>query len=265
MFEEYVKKLSDNGKKLISDGYFITDVEDTKALDSIRDSFLSFLEKGWGLKTDDLSNIHKIVPLDILNEVRYGFFRHINSPKSEFTTNYLNLAKKSMYDVVGNELAGNRTVNFSIQFPNDESSLLPIHSDMFSGESEFQVNLWIPLVDAFDTNAMFFFNPDFSNKLSRDINKYENTGIDDLLNKNPDEYQFLNVNYGQVLIFTSGCLHGNIINKTNKTRLSLNCRYKNLFSPYNEYEENEKKLGSFYEPVTVKAASIIGFRYNLGK
>jgi len=265
MFEEYVKKLSNNGRKLIDDGYFITDVEDITALDSIRDRFLSFLKKEWSFQTDNLGDLHKIVPLDVLNEVRYGFFKHLNSQKSEFTMKYLNLAKKAMFDVVGNEIAGNRTVNFSMQFPKDQSSLLPIHSDMFSGESEFQVNLWIPLVDAFDTNAMFFFNPEFSYSLSRDINKYENTGIDSLLDENPNEYKFLNVKYGQALIFSSGCLHGNVVNKTNKTRLSFNCRYKNLFSPYNEFEENEKKLGSFYEPVIVRAASIFGFRYKLGK
>ena len=43
------------------------------------------------------------------------------------------------------------------------------------------------------------------------------------------------------------------------------CRYKNIFSPYNEFEENEKKIGSFYEPINLKVASIIGFEHQFGK
>ena len=78
-----------------------------------------------------------------------------------------------MFDVVGTEIAGNRTLNFSIQVPNDETSLLPIHSDVFSGESEFQVNLWVPMVDVFDTNSMFIFNPQFSRNVLRNIKNYE--------------------------------------------------------------------------------------------
>ncbi len=57
----------------------------------------------------------------------------------------------------------------------------------------------------------------------------------------------------------------NVINNTNKTRISFNCRYKNIFSPYSESEENEKKIGSFYEPINLKVASIIGFEHEFGK
>ena len=183
----------------------------------------------------------------------------------EIVSKYLGLARESIYDTVGDEIAGNRTLNFSIQLPNDKSSLLPIHSDMFSGESEFQINLWVPIVDAFKTNSMFIFNPEFSNNILQNINKYESKGINYFLDRYKKEYAFIKINYGQVLIFTPTCLHGNVENKTDKTRISFNCRYKNLFSPYNEYEENEKKIGSFYEPINLKVASIIGLEHRFGK
>ena len=32
-----------------------------------------------------------------------------------------------------------------IQMPQDNTSILPSHADTFSGESSYQINLWVPL------------------------------------------------------------------------------------------------------------------------
>ena len=47
--------------------------------------------------------------------------------------------------ICGNELAMQRKVNLSMQVPKDDSSLLPVHSDVWSGCSPFEVVLWMPL------------------------------------------------------------------------------------------------------------------------
>jgi len=38
----------------------------------------------------------------------------------------------------------------------------------------------------------------------------------------------------------------------------MNCRFKGAFTPY-----AEKKLGEFFEPITLRAASRIGLSYEL--
>ena len=48
----------------------------------------------------------------------------------------------------GNELAVQKKINLSIQLPNDSSSILPIHTDVWSGNSPFELVLWIPLAPA---------------------------------------------------------------------------------------------------------------------
>ena len=53
---------------------------------------------------------------------------------------------------------------------------------------------------------------------------------------------------------------GNIINKENETRWTMNCRFKSIFTPY-----ADKKIGEFYEPITLKAASKRGISYKLPK
>ena len=40
--------------------------------------------------------------------------------------------------ILGNELAMQIRINLSIQLPKDDSSLLPIHSDVWSGDSPFE-------------------------------------------------------------------------------------------------------------------------------
>ena len=40
-------------------------------------------------------------------------------------------------------------INLSIQLPNDKSSLLPIHSDTWSGDSPFETVVWIPMVNCY--------------------------------------------------------------------------------------------------------------------
>ena len=64
--------------------------------------------------------------------------------------------------------------------------------------------------------------------------------------------------YGSVLLFSQNLMHGNRINREYETRWSMNCRFKSLFSPY-----ADKKLGEFFEPVTLRPASRLGLGYAL--
>ena len=67
---------------------------------------------------------------------------------------------------------------------------------------------------------------------------------------------WIKINYGQILIFNQNLPHGNIINKEKETRFSFNCRFKSIFTPY-----GDKKIGEFFDPITLKPASKIGMIY----
>jgi sporadic carbohydrate cluster 2OG-Fe(II) oxygenase len=259
MLEKFTKSLSKDSNELINKGFIKFKIEDTNYLESIKNKFIKFLFRDYQIKINNLSELHKHLDYNKVNKLRLAFYNEINHD-TDFSINYLDLGINKITDIVGTELAGNKKVNLSIQMPEDESSSLPIHCDTFSGESEFQINLWVPLTNCYDTNSMFIFNPDFSLKINQNLIKYEESGLDLLLEDNKEEYEFLNCKYGEGIIFTPTCLHGNITNSTESTRISFNCRYKNIFSPYADKEENEKKLGSFYKLISPKAATIIGLK-----
>ena len=73
--------------------------------------------------------------------------------------------------IIGNELVMQKNINLSIQLPKDESSLLPIHSDTWSGDSPFESVLWIPLVNCFKTKSMFILDSKVINKFNKSFFK----------------------------------------------------------------------------------------------
>jgi len=60
------------------------------------------------------------------------------------------------------------------------------------------------------------------------------------------------------LLFNQSLPHGNRVNLENETRWSMNCRFKSIFSPY-----GDKKLGEFFQPITLKKVSELAMNYKL--
>ena len=147
-------------------------------------------------------------------------------------------------------------VNLSIQFPEDDSSLLPVHSDTWSGDSPYEVVVWIPMVDCYKTKAMYLLLAEDSKKLIQNFHSRAGKNSEELYQSIKDEVKFLNINYGEVMVFDQGYPHGNRINQENETRWSMNCRFKGVFTPY-----GDKKIGEFFEPISLRAASRIGMNY----
>ena len=70
-----------------------------------------------------------------------------------------------------------------------------------------------------------------------------------------DELVWIEVSYGDVLIFSPNLFHGNVLNVTEESRWSMNVRITGLFTPYGTAE---KKLGSYYLPITTRVVSRVG-------
>ena len=89
-----------------------------------------------------LDNIHKKIKVKNLNDLRVNIMRKINNDK-KFKKFTYEISKDLLNSLVGNELVMQKRINLSIQLPNDKSSLLPVHSDTWSGLSPFEVVVWI--------------------------------------------------------------------------------------------------------------------------
>jgi len=210
--------------------------------------------------TKIFNNFHKLINLKELNSLRFNIYKQINIG-DEFSKTYYQIAKDYLDDLVGNELSMQKKINLSIQMPKDKDSLLDLHSDIYAGESPFQVVVWIPLVDAYDSKSMFFTKPSHNKKMNEKLLNTNNYTTKEMYNKNKKNFKFLNIKYGDILIFSPLILHGNTINKTKETRFSLNCRFKSLLTPYDVTVKSHRNIPNFYKPLNIKPMTKIGFNY----
>jgi sporadic carbohydrate cluster 2OG-Fe(II) oxygenase len=161
---------------------------------------------------------------------------------------------------VGNELAMQRRVNLSIQYPEDDTALLPVHADTWSGDSPFEVVVWVPLVDCFGTKAMYILPPEANDVLKTDFANLSKGNSERLFDAIADDLIWIEIKRGEVLIFNQTLPHGNRVNAEKQTRWSMNCRFKSVFTPY-----ADKKIGEFFEPITLRPVSKLGLDYELPK
>ena len=244
-------------KTFLNRGYLVEKVEDSKSLNYINNVIQKKIQKLLKTKKKiNFNHLHKIINEKNLNKIRLSLINHINSDKN-FKDNYFNIAKKMLEEIVGNELAIQNNINLSIQLPNDESSLLPLHSDTWSGDSPFESVLWIPLVNCYNTKSMFILNSKKLKNFNKNFNSKKIKSVSDLYNKYKKDLKFIKIDHGQYLLFNQNLPHGNLVNRTKETRISLNCRFKGLFTPY-----SQKELGSFFSPLKLRAATKIGLEYN---
>ena len=241
-------------EEFTNQGFIIREAADKNALNKIQKFAIDLLSKRGGKSLDQT---HEIVDYGELNKFRLKVINEINS-QPWFREAYYLVAKPYLDLLVGNELAMQSRVNLSIQLPEDDSSLLPLHADTWSGDSPFEVVVWVPLVDCFKTKSMYLLPPKAAENLSVDFKFHADGDSEELFNSIKNDINWIKINYGEVLIFNQSYPHGNRINEENETRWSLNCRFKGLFTPY-----KDKKIGEFFEPITLRPVSKIAMNYKL--
>jgi sporadic carbohydrate cluster 2OG-Fe(II) oxygenase len=243
-------------KTFLDKGYIISKVENISSLKYISSLVIKATNQQLREhKIKDLNKIHKIISVEKLNNFRLGVIKKINKDKF-LRYHYFNIAREYLYILVGNELMMQKNINLSIQLPNDNSSLLPIHSDVWSGDSPYEINLWIPLVNCYKTKAMYILEQKNYSSFKKKMNENKYYSSQDIFNLVKNKVRWLTVNYGEFLIFNQGLPHGNIVNIEKETRWSMNCRFKGIFSPY-----GDKKVGEFFMPITARAISEIGINF----
>ena len=246
----------DFSKAFYKKGFIIGNIENLNFLKKIENEIIKITLKFLNDKRKNffLENLHKYIEYEKINSLRVNVYKQLNQ-KKWFRDAYFNLAKNSIENIVGDELVMQNNINFSFQLPNDHTSQLSMHADSLSGESVFQIVLWVPLMNVKNTNSMYILNKKESIENIKNLKKYQSQGMYKIYLNNKKKIKFLTVKKNQFLLFSPNLLHGNVINKENTTRISMNCRFKSLFSPYSKKNHFGKRLGYFYSPLNIKPAT----------
>jgi sporadic carbohydrate cluster 2OG-Fe(II) oxygenase len=246
----------------LRNGYVIIPAESREDLDRIRDLLADIAAAYLKLPLPEdkgafLDHIHEKVDVQRLNDLRLAVIREMNE-ESWTRVSYFNTARRALEVLVGNELAMQLRINLSIQLPDDDSSLLPVHADVWSGDSPYEVVLWVPYVHVYGTKTMYILPRQKDAGYQARMGELKLTSAEQLFRTIESDLTWLDIPYGNVLLFTQNVMHGNIVNREPETRWSSNCRFKSVFSPY-----HDKKLGEFFEPILVRPATAIGASYRL--
>ncbi|MBX7199336.1 MAG: hypothetical protein K1X51_08140 [Rhodospirillaceae bacterium] len=251
------------GARFLDAGYVVFPAEDRAALDSLRlataQAAARVLETALPADIGQfLDTIHERVRVSGLNALRLAVLEALLADPA-FRPAYLACGRRMIEAIVGNELAMQRSIGLSVQLPQDDSSLLPLHSDTWGSEcSPFEVVLWIPLVDCRRTKTMFLLPPENDRKWRARLNEFESQSIEGLFKAVEPELTWVDIDYGNVLLFTPTVMHGNRVNREATTRWSFNMRFKGLFTPY-----ANKRLGDYFTPVEIKPASQVGLSFDM--
>ena len=140
-------KEAELNRQFLEAGYIKGKVEDRESLEKIRQTIEHLVADYFGETIphhgDLLNQIHHRVKPSDLNKLRVHIIQKMND-EPWLRIEYFKLARSMLETIVGNELAMQLRVNLSMQLPNDDSSLLPVHADVWSGDSPFEVVVWLP-------------------------------------------------------------------------------------------------------------------------
>ena len=249
-------------KRFLEAGYIITATEDRKALAAIQHKTVAAAATVVGIPTPTdqthfLDHFHEHVEVNRLNEMRLAVLARLLND-SEFRALYFACGRKLIETIVGSELAMQRGIGLSIQMPGDDSSLLLLHSDTWGSEcSPFEVVFWVPLVDCTRTKSMFLLPPEADRRWRKRIHEFEKRGTEALYQAVEPELEWVDIRFGEVMLFTPTLMHGNRVNREPTTRWSFNIRFKGLFTPY-----ANKTLGEYFAPHTIAPASRVGLEFD---
>jgi len=247
-------------RRFLSEGFVTTPADDRAGLDRIQrraaELAADFLRLPASNNPQDLlDTIHSRVSVADLNGLRMHVIGGLNAEPWMRPT-YFRLARLAIETIVGNELCMQRRVNLSIQLPADDSSLLATHSDVWSGDSPFEVVVWVPLVDVYRTKSMYLLPPSVNGEMQDRMASLRSG--EELYKTIRPHLVWIDIPYGHVMVFNQTLMHGNRVNEEKSTRWSMNCRFKSILSPY-----ADKRFGEFFEPISLRPATRIGMQYKL--
>ena len=237
-------------------GYEIYKIEDLALLNKVRNKIYLKFRKIFDLKEKNpeigFNNFHKLINKQSkkkINEKRLKLIAEINNI-SNLGELIFNLFSKEIINLFGSDILIQKNINLVIQMPNDPNPS-EIHRDA-PLNSSYEIVLWLPLVNCFNSKAMYLLDYESTKKSIKFLKDNKSNWIkfekkSKKISKNPP------VNFGEALLFHSGLLHGSDINKEKETRISLNLRFKNLFSP-----SGLKNQLQYYRPINISNITKIG-------
>lgn len=182
-------------------------------------------KRGWEL--DDLQYLHKAIPTGEVYKVTKELCADTGMP--EFRK-MLNRFVKEVIAIKGEmepPLAVQRFVNVRVMLPNKPLGIFPFHTGILYGHGLGSRSLWMPLTDVSSDEMRNASMQIMGIKRSRELvayardNKLTSSQMSELFGKESVQCKCCP---GSLIFFSQENIHGNFLNDTGKTRVSIDFR-----------------------------------------
>ena len=237
-------------------GYAVIEADEPLHLENLRKEIFSITKEVFQLPDAEpeagFNNFHKnlkAMSLGELNKLKIDLIQRItlscNTSELVFKA-----FERSITMILGPDILAQKGCNLVLQPPLDPNPS-ELHRDT-PANSPYELVVWVPLVKAYATKTMYILTADDTKK-AFDFLEKSPMEWDEFERKSKTLSKVANVDFGKALIFNASLLHGSEINSENETRVSLNIRYKNLFSP-----SGFKNQLHFFKPIKISDFTRIG-------
>jgi sporadic carbohydrate cluster protein (TIGR04323 family) len=183
--------------------------------------------RGFGYGIRDLESLHETVPAE---EV-YVLSKRLCDATNEL--GFRPLVRDFILDAIAphaglvGPIAVQRFLNVRIMLPNRPQGVFPFHTGLLYGHGRASRSLWMPMTDvsgpANRTASMQIIHLDRSRELLTQASQ-SRLSIDEMSELFGRESQPVQAGPGQVCLFGQENIHGNYVNQTGKTRVSIDFR-----------------------------------------
>jgi hypothetical protein len=190
----------------------------------------------WEGDTIPLENLHTLEHYDLLvrekDQSTIWHKRYYEKYKEQFLPIYLELIKELKDGFNYNSVIYQTIPTFRVQLANGNLAVGEWHKDKDYNHNTNEITFWMPFVNTNEFNTIW-------------MESKEDMG----------DYKPYTVNYGEILVFNgSNLLHGNKLNKSNDTRVSVDFRLvdPNKFIPNQNGSINTKTkfdIGGYFEKI----------------
>lgn len=251
-----------NFEHFFQNGFQVINCDDFTKVTDIRSNICNSIRKFIHEKSEDdeflINNLHEFTNFKNIsdsefNEKRNLLIRDINT-HYQITQNIYESYQNSIRYLLGSDILGQKFANVTIQKPLDNYPTCA-HRDS-PPNSHYEIVIWAPMTNAYNTKSMSVVPKEESKLLAKSISN-SNSMIE--FTKNASEICYTpKVDFGQALLFHPSLFHLSHTNKEKETRLSLNIRFKNLFSPF-----GLKDPGLFFSPIEISPVTKLAYEFEM--
>ena len=170
-----------------------------------------------------LDTLHQVVPADKIQQLMADTTQALL--KNKFYDYYDTMIQDQVVSTLGKEVLIQKFGNLRILPPNQDQigAVLLFHQGRWVGNGMGLRTIWMPFTDCYESNSMQMLDLDISRKITRESVK-EQWSYEKLQQVCVDNCWPVTLQPGQAHLFFQEHIHGNIPNRTNKTRVSIDIR-----------------------------------------